>query len=377
MKVFMFPGQGSQAKGMGRELFDRFVHLADEASEVLGYSLRSLCVDDPRGELKQTRFTQPALYVVNALSYYARIEDGASAPNFLIGHSLGEFNALLAAGCFDFVTGLKLVQYRGELMARVSNGAMAAIVNADKPTIERILAENQLTKVSLANYNTPSQIVISGAADEIAKAQALFSQNPMRYYPLNTSGAFHSSFMRPAREEFARFLKSFRLNAPQVPVISNVSARPYELSGIDECLANQIDSAVRWSEGVQYLLGIAERCGESVEFEELGHGDVLSRLVNAIRQQTPQGAAAPAIAMERDAIGDASGRTDSTESRTAEDKVAEWNRRYTVGTRVTSRLPDYRDLTTRTEAMLLFKHRAAVYMNGYHGYFDLDDLTAA
>ncbi|SUX55274.1 acyltransferase domain-containing protein [Chromobacterium vaccinii] len=155
MKVFMFPGQGSQYKGMGGDLFDGFKDLADKADGILGYSLRELCIDDPRGELNQTRFTQPALYVVNALSYFRKLEEGSGKPDFLAGHSLGEFNALMAAGCYDFETGLKLVQKRGELMGEVSNGAMAAIVNAGKEEIESALAENGLSNVFIANYNTP------------------------------------------------------------------------------------------------------------------------------------------------------------------------------------------------------------------------------
>ena len=136
MKIYMFPGQGSQSKGMGADLFDRFRHLAEQADDILGYSIRELCVDDPRDELGNTRFTQPALYVVNAMSYYARMEESGRAPDVVAGHSLGEFNALLAAGCFDFATGLRLVRRRGELMAQVSGGAMAAVMNASKDEIE-------------------------------------------------------------------------------------------------------------------------------------------------------------------------------------------------------------------------------------------------
>ncbi|WDD90496.1 ACP S-malonyltransferase (plasmid) [Burkholderia sp. FERM BP-3421] len=377
MQVFMFPGQGSQAKGMGGALFKRFGKLTDDASTMLGYSIRKLCLDDPRDELKDTRFTQPALYVVNALAYYARIEEAAKPPDFVMGHSLGEFNALLAAGCFDFLTGLELVRFRGQLMGRAENGAMAAIVNANQATIERTLIENGLTQLSLANYNTPSQIVISGAADEMAKAQLLFNSGDMRCYPLNTSGAFHSPFMRSAREEFARFLQSFRFAAPSVPVISNVSARPYESAGIDTALASQIDRPVRWCDSIQYLLGVAARRGEQIEFEELGNGDVLTRLVQAIRQQTsPEVIAHIATEVETGSTVAPMGAV-AADARSAADKVAAWNRRYPVGTRVTSKHPEYRDLVTRTEAVVLFNQRAAVYMEGYHGYFDLNELTAA
>lgn len=402
MKVFMFPGQGSQAKGMGEPLFERFGKLAEEASEALGYSIRELCVDDPRGELNQTRFTQPALYVVNALSYYAKLEDCGLPPDFVVGHSLGEFNALLAAGCFDFVTGVKLVKKRGELMGRVGNGAMAAITNASRERVEAILAEHALANVGVANCNTPTQIVISGLADEIEKAKPLFQCGAMRFYPLNTSGAFHSRFMEPAREAFARFLKSFRFADPVLPVISNLSARPYEKRKIADGLAKQITSTVRWSDSIQYLIALAAERGEEITFDELGPDDVLTRLVYAIRLQTPgaapqsattvSGAPAEQVAIASagtpvdedaashegasEAARQAGANTLDTPPATAVDKVAAWNGRHPVGTKVKSLVFDYPDLETRTEAMVLFGHRAAVYMKGYNGYFDLDELAA-
>ncbi|MET4727021.1 malonyl CoA-acyl carrier protein transacylase [Lysobacter enzymogenes] len=377
MKTFVFPGQGSQAKGMGGELFERYPERVRQADAVLGYSIRQLCLDDPDDQLGRTQFTQPALYVVNALSYFARIDDGAAPPDFLAGHSLGEFDALMAAGCYDFETGLKLVKKRGALMGQVSGGAMAAVLNASKEQIEALLAEHGLDDVGLANYNTPSQIVISGPAEQLAKAEPLFRQGKMRFYPLNTSGAFHSKFMLPAREKFAKYLKTFKLAAPKIPVISNVTAREYEAGELGQTLSAQIASTVRWSESVQYLLELAAERGEEMTFEEIGHGDVLTRLVQTIKLQTrkpePEAAqasaapaAAPAAAEAAQAVrGDAAG------------KVAAWNRAHPVGTRVRSLLIDRTDLETRSEALVLFGHRAAVYMKGYNGYFDLDEVVPA
>lgn len=377
MKTFVFPGQGSQAKGMGGELFERYPDRVRQADAVLGYSIRQLCLDDPDDQLGRTQFTQPALYVVNALSYFARIDDGAAPPDFLAGHSLGEFDALMAAGCYDFETGLKLVKKRGALMGQVSGGAMAAVLNASKEQIEALLAEHGLDDVGLANYNTPSQIVISGPAEQLAKAEPLFRQGKMRFYPLNTSGAFHSKFMLPAREKFAKYLKTFKLAAPKIPVISNVTAREYEAGELAQTLSAQIASTVRWSESVQYLLELAAERGEEMTFEEIGHGDVLTRLVQTIKLQTrkpePEAAqasaapaAAPAAAAAAEPVhGDAAG------------KVAAWNRAHPVGTRVRSLLIDRTDLETRSEALVLFGHRAAVYMKGYNGYFDLDEVVPA
>ena len=371
MKIFMFPGQGSQSRGMGGALFDEFRELTAKADAILGYSIKELCLQDPRGELGKTQFTQPALYVVNALSYFKKVRDSGRKPDFLAGHSLGEFNALLAAECFDFETGLRLVQKRGELMSKASNGGMAAILNATKEQVEKILADNGLNNIDLANYNTPSQIVISGLIEEIGKAQGLF-QGKMLYYPLNTSGAFHSRFMRSAREEFQAFLASFTFQAPKIPVISNVTARPYEQHQILDTLASQITSTVRWSESIQYLLALNAEPGP-VEFEEIGHGGVLTKLVHTIRQNFAGAAkaqpAAP-VTLANDS-GTRRNKTNPTE------KVLEWNRRHPVGTKVKSTVADYEELQTRTPAVVLFGHRAAVYMQGHGGYFDLEEITPA
>lgn len=359
MKAFMFPGQGSQARGMGGALFDEFKELTAKADEVLGYSIKELCLEDPRRELGKTRFTQPALYVVNALSYYKKVRE-AGEPDYLVGHSLGELNALHVAECFDFETGLKLVQKRGELMSEVANGAMAAILNASKEEIEAILRANGLSNIDLANYNTPSQIVISGLTDEIGKAQPFFQSGKMLYYPLNTSGAFHSRFMWTAKDKFQTYLKRFTFSAPKIPVIANVTAQPYGEDAVVENLSNQISSTVRWCESIQYLLQAAASRGESLQLEEVGHGDVLTKIAVTIKQQTP----APAVAGKK-------------EQRTAAEKVAAWNGKHSVGTKVRSLSTDYGGLETRTAAVVLFGHRAAVYMRGYNGYFDLDEVVPA
>src|SRR5438874_12581470 len=139
--VCLFPGQGSQSTGMGSGLFDRYADWTAQADEILGYSIRELCVEDPRDELVRTAFTQPALYVVNALTYRARRDAGGAAPAFVAGHSLGEYDALLAAGVFDFATGLRLVQRRGLLMGRVGGGGMAAVIGVEPRRIQQLLDE--------------------------------------------------------------------------------------------------------------------------------------------------------------------------------------------------------------------------------------------
>jgi malonyl CoA-acyl carrier protein transacylase len=380
MKACMFPGQGSQARGMGGTLFDEFPDLTAQADAILGYSIKELCLDDPRKELDSTQFTQPALFVVNALSYFKWLKTAGSKPDFLAGHSLGEFNALLAAECFDFEVGLKLVQKRGQLMSRVSGGGMAAVMNATPEYIEATLKEHGLLNVALANFNTPSQIVISGLKDEVVAAQPFLQKGRVLYFPLKTSGAFHTRFMSDAQKEFKAFLQTFDISPPTIPVISNVTARPYESDGVVETLSQQIASAVRWSESVQYLLGL-ESPDQPIQFEEMGHGDVLVRLVKTIRDQTKtppkvQGVVSAAVVSPSTVPTAAKFRAEDAEAPTVEQKVAAWNRNHPIGTKVKSRLIEARTLETRTEATVLFGHRAAVYIKDFNGYFDLDEIES-
>ncbi|WP_437595495.1 ACP S-malonyltransferase [Sorangium sp. So ce590] len=279
MKAYMFPGQGSQAKGMGRELFDAFPALAARADGVLGYSIRALCQDDPHQRLNETQFTQPALYVVNALSYLKRREEEAP-PDFLAGHSLGEFSALFAAGVFDFETGLALVKKRGELMGAARGGGMAAVIGLDAERVRELLEQNGATAIDIANLNSPSQVVISGAKDEIARLQVPFeAAGAKKYAVLRVSAAFHSRFMRPAMVEFGRFLEGYDFAPPKIPVISNVTARPLRPDRIRAALGEQIASPVRWCESIRYLMGRGVK-----QFVECGHGIVLTGLYSQIRR---------------------------------------------------------------------------------------------
>jgi malonyl CoA-acyl carrier protein transacylase len=395
MKTYMFPGQGSQARGMGGELFDAFPALTAKADEVLGYSIRELCLEDPRKELNKTQFTQPALFVVNALSYCRRVEENGP-PDFLAGHSLGEFNALLAAECFDFETGLRLVKKRGELMSQATDGAMAAIVNATREQIEALLREKGLVNVDIANCNTPMQTVISGPAADIAACQDIFNVDRMMYVALNTSGAFHSRLMIPAAQKFEAFLKKRKFSKPKIPVIANITAKPYPDKAVVEYLSKQIHSSVLWSDSIHYLMSLSD----DMEFVEVGHGDVLAKMILKIRQIAAKAAAdkapaaAPAAKSEPPAteaapaeVGKPVTQAAATPAGTAgagadrfaaaERKVADWNSRHPVGTRVRSLVTAQDTLATRTPAMVLFGHRAAVYMEGFNGYFDLDELSVA
>ena len=308
--------------------------------------------------------------MVNALSYYQKVEEQGFKPDFVAGHSLGEFNALLAAECYSFESGLKLVKKRGELMSQVSDGAMAAIVNSSEEKILTLLKENGLNNIDLANFNTPSQIVLSGAKDEIVKAESLFTDGS-RYYPLNTSGAFHSRYMAPSKAKFLTYLKKFKLSAPKIPVISNVTARPYEQEQLIDNLSNQIDSSVRWSESIQYLM----KQGDA-DFIEVGFGEVLSGLIYKIKHETAKAEKALQQAEKKPAAGaDKSVKAVFSADMSAEEKVKTWNSHYPVGTKVNSSLPGYDVVETKSQARVLFGHRAVVYMKNYNGYFSLDEIT--
>lgn len=280
MKTFVFPGQGSQAMGMGGELFDEYQSLIEKADEILGYSVKALCLEDPDEVLGQTQYTQVALYVVNALSYYkAMDEEGAEKPDFVAGHSLGEFNALLAAEVFSFETGLKLVKKRGELMSQATGGGMVAIVNSTEEVIKATLKEQGLNNIEIANYNTPTQIVLSGEQAQIEQSEAFLKVDKVRFLPLKTSGAFHSSLMQPAADQFGEFLGNFTFDKPTIPVFSNVTAKLYEDGAIASGLTSQMTSSVRWTETMQYLLAQPD-----MSIVEIGNGKVLSKLVKGIQK---------------------------------------------------------------------------------------------
>jgi trans-AT polyketide synthase/acyltransferase/oxidoreductase domain-containing protein len=281
--ICLFPGQGSQSKGMGAALFDRFADWTDTADGVLGYSVRELCVDDPRGELGLTQFTQPALFVVNALTFRARQEDGGALPSYVAGHSLGEYNALLAAGVFDFETGLRLVQRRGAMMGQVSGGGMAAVIGLEPAKIEEILhASDAGRRIDVANYNSFDQTVIAGPKADLAAVKPDFEAAGVRaYIPLNVSAPFHSRYMRDAEHEFASFLAGFQFLAPAVPVIANATGKPYDASAVRDTLGRQIGHSVCWLDSMVYLL---DREPDAT-FEEVGPGSVLGKLVVQIKKK--------------------------------------------------------------------------------------------
>ncbi|HYC89891.1 MAG TPA: ACP S-malonyltransferase [Thermoanaerobaculia bacterium] len=287
MLAFVFPGQGSQVKGMGAGLFDsvpEYAAVEEDVDAILGYSMRQMCLEDPDNQLKQTQYTQPSLYVVNALHYYKAMREGAR-PSYAAGHSLGEYNALLAAGVFDFLTGLRLVKKRGELMARAKNGGMAAVIGMTAERVTDVVRNHGLATIDVANINTPQQTVISGPVDDIQRSVEIFEKEGAKMVmPLQVSAAFHSRYMAEASRTFAEFLAPMTFAAPKIPVIANATAEPYPASNasdnIKTLLVNQIVQSVQWTQSVRYLLD----CGVT-QFSEMGPGNVLTRMVQQIQQQ--------------------------------------------------------------------------------------------
>ncbi|MEU9665796.1 ACP S-malonyltransferase [Streptomyces bobili] len=284
--AWLFPGQGAQRRGMGRDLFDRYPEAMAAADRILGFSVRELCLDDSGGRLTDTRYLQPALFVVNELTrraYAAR----EPAPDYLAGHSLGEYNALLAADAFDFETGLALVARRGELMGRATGGAMTAVVGPGVARIAGLLAEAGVDDVDLANLNSAEQVVLSGPAESLRRAAgAVTAAGAGRCVPLRVSAAFHSRHMADAAREFAAFLDGFELRDPRIPVIANVTARPYRPGEVRRLLAAQVHSAVRWSESMRHLLAQGVH-----KVAEQGPGRVLTGLWDAAVKDAANGPA--------------------------------------------------------------------------------------
>jgi malonyl CoA-acyl carrier protein transacylase len=278
-KVIMFPGQGSQFQGMGEQLFTEFPEIVDVANRVLGYNIVDVCLNNPDNKLNQTNYTQPALFLVNYLYYQKYLKDN-KAPHYLLGHSLGEFNALNAAGVFDFETGLQIVQKRGELMFSVGGTGMAALIGAEYKEVKEML-KNNFPDIDIANVNTPSQMVISGPITSLEKAADYFEEEGLVYIPLKVSGAFHSRYMNPVKDKYEQFIKGKQLKKCSVPVISNYTAATYpdDINGIVKNMVNQIDNRVKWMQSIEYVLFQGD-----CDFIEVGPGDVLTNIIKKIKK---------------------------------------------------------------------------------------------
>jgi len=283
--AFVFPGQGSQSVGMGKDLAENYPVAADvfrRGDEALGFSISKLCFEGPEEDLRQTVNTQPALFITSIAALEVVKELGIT-PAFAAGHSVGEYAALYAAGAFDLKTGLWLVKRRAELMQRAATenpGTMAAILGLSPEQVQEAVSKaSDVGVVVAANLNSPIQTVISGEADAVARASQIASEmGAKRVVPLNVSGAFHSPLMQDAADALEKKLCTAEIADLDIPVVANVTA-DFEVaaSEVRENLAKQITGSVRWVESVQRMVS----AGVDV-FVELGPGNVLAGLIKRI-----------------------------------------------------------------------------------------------
>ncbi len=289
--AFVFPGQGSQAVGMGKALAEAFPVAADtftEADEILGFPLSRIAWEGPAERLNDTRYTQPALVVhsIAALRVLHQHLPGFQ-PAFMAGHSLGELSALIAAGSMSFAEGLRLTRARGEAMhaAGGGQGGMAAVLGLDIATLEAICQEASTSdaRVEIANDNCPGQVVLSGHKEALARAMRLAQEAGVRrVVPLTVSVAAHSYLMAPAQEAFNRALEATTIQKPAVPVVGNIHAQPLETADdVRADLRAQLTHRVRWTESVRFMLSRGVNT-----FVEIGTGNVLIGLIKRIDRKT-------------------------------------------------------------------------------------------
>ena len=281
MKVFMFPGQGSQFPGMAKELYESNPtarEMFDRANEILGFDITEIMFDGTAEDLKQTKVTQPAVFLHSVI--LAKCSPDFK-PDMVAGHSVGEFSALTAAGALDFEDGLRLVSIRAHAMQKACEanpGTMAAILALPAETIEAVCAEVDGIVVP-ANYNCDGQIVISGAVDAVAEAsERLKAAGAKRALILPVGGAFHSPLMQPAAEELAAGIESVEFKTPVCPVYQNVTALPTtDPAEIKKNLLAQLTAPVRWTQSVMNMVADG-----AASFTESGPGKVLQGLVSKI-----------------------------------------------------------------------------------------------
>ena len=287
MKSFVFPGQGAQFSGMGKDLYESSPlakELFEKANEILGFRITDIMFEGTDEELRQTKVTQPAVFLHSVITALCMGDE--FCPDMVAGHSLGEFSAMVASGALTFEDGLKLVYARAMAMQKACEmqpSTMAAIIGLPDETIESICAEVTAdgSTVVAANYNCPGQVVISGNLEGIKQAcEKLTEAGAKRALPLNVSGAFHSPLMEPAKEVLAAAIEATNFHTPKCPIYQNVDAMPHTApEEIKGNLIAQLTAPVRWTQSVQHMLADGAE-----EFTECGPGNVLQGLIRKIKK---------------------------------------------------------------------------------------------
>lgn len=284
-KAFVFPGQGAQFVGMGKDLYESNAvarEMFEKANDILGFRITDLMFDGTEEDLRQTRVTQPAIFLHSVI--LAKVLGDEFRPDMVAGHSLGEFSALVAAGALSFEDGLRLVAKRAMAMQKACElqpSTMAAVLNLPDEKVEEICAEID-DVVAPANYNCKGQLVISGTLEGIDKAcEKLLAAGAKRALKLKVGGAFHSPLMMPAQEELAEAIETSEFKTPVCPVYQNVDGRPHtDPAEIKENLVRQLTAPVRWTQDVEAMIADG-----ATEFIELGPGSVLQGLIKKINRE--------------------------------------------------------------------------------------------
>jgi len=286
--AYVFPGQGSQAIGMGWDLYNSYAaarEVFDEADATLGFPLSHLCFEGPEAELTRTDNVQPAILATSIACLRAAQQasnEDLPSPSFVAGHSLGEYTALVAADVLSLSDAVRLVRERGRLMHKAgekNQGSMLAIIGLEKSAVEDICLQSG---TEISNINCPGQIVISGAVDALNLASKLAKiKSARRLIPLKVSGAFHSTLMEPIIDEFSETIPNFVFRPPAIPIIANVTARPLtDVNSIREELLYQLRRCIQWQPSVEYMVQDGVN-----SFYEIGPGRVLSGLIKRINSE--------------------------------------------------------------------------------------------